>query len=156
MEPNFLILLAAAVIPMIIGFIWYNPAVAGKAWMEAAGMTEEKIKGGNMPLIFGLSFVLALMLSFGVYVLVVHQTHLASLTFNNPDDLPALMEQFKTAHRSFGHGVFHGVIDSILIAIPILTTNALFERKGFKYIWVNGLYWIITIALMGGVICAWA
>ena len=43
----------------------------------------------------------------------------------------------------------------LFLALPILGTNALFERKGFKYIAVNAGYWILTIALMGGLLCAW-
>jgi hypothetical protein len=55
---NFGIMALAALVPMIIGFIWYHKAVFGKAWMAASGMTDEKAKGGNMPVIFGLSYVL--------------------------------------------------------------------------------------------------
>jgi hypothetical protein len=31
MTPNFLIILLAAIVPLIIGFIWYNPKVFGTA-----------------------------------------------------------------------------------------------------------------------------
>ncbi len=31
MKLNFLIILAAALIPMVMGFIWYNPKIFGKA-----------------------------------------------------------------------------------------------------------------------------
>lgn len=155
MAPNFLFILIAALVPMIIGFIWYNPKVFGNIWMDAAGMTKEKVEGGNMPLIFGVSFVFALMLSVGVYVLVVHQAHVFSILGEGPL-LDAFMNEHGEAYRTFKHGVFHGIIDGILIALPILATNALFERKGFKYIAVNGGYWIATLALMGGIICQWA
>ncbi|NQX92284.1 MAG: DUF1761 domain-containing protein [Flavobacteriales bacterium] len=43
-----------------------------------------------------------------------------------------------------------------MLAIPVLATNAMFERKGFKYILINGLYWILTITIMSGVLCQWA
>jgi hypothetical protein len=33
-------------------------------------------------------------------------------------------------------------------------TNALFERKGWKYIWINTGYWVITVSIMGGILCA--
>ncbi len=56
MELNFLVILGAALIPMILGFVWYNPKVFGNAWMQAADMTEEKMQGANMPIIFGVSF----------------------------------------------------------------------------------------------------
>lgn len=155
MLPNFLILLVAALVPMIIGFIWYNPKVFGNTWMKAANMSQEDVEGGNMPLIFLVSFVFAFLLSLGVYVLVVHQAHVLSILGEGPV-YDAFMDDHGHAFRTFKHGVFHGTIDGILIALPILATNALFERKGFKYIAVNGGYWIVTLALMGGVICQWA
>lgn len=37
-QMNILILLAAAVIPMILRFIWYNPKVFGNAWMKASNI----------------------------------------------------------------------------------------------------------------------
>ncbi|MEM1124806.1 MAG: DUF1761 domain-containing protein, partial [Bacteroidota bacterium] len=32
--------------------------------------------------------------------------------------------------------------------------NALFERRGWKYIWIHTGYWFITLALIGGLLCA--
>ena len=133
MTPNFLILALAAIVPMVMGFIWYHPKVMGTVWMEASGLTEEKLKGANMPLIFLLSYLF----SFFIFV----------TTF---------MAKYGSNFRTFKHGVFHGVLAGIFFALPVLATNALFERKGFKYIAVNAGYWIITIALMGGIICQFA
>ncbi|MFT7591407.1 MAG: hypothetical protein ACI9UJ_001330 [bacterium] len=160
MTLNFPILLLAALVPMIIGFIWYNPKVFGKAWMEASGMTDEKVKSGNMAVIFGLSFVFAVLLAFQMQFVVIHQLHLGSIFYGQDEALKSVtahldannagwMENFKT----FKHGAVHGVLAGIFFALPILATNAMFERKGFKYILVNAGYWIVTIALMGGVIC---
>jgi hypothetical protein len=44
----------------------------------------------------------------------------------------------------------------LFFALPVLGTNALFQHKGFKYIVINVGYWIITLALMGAVICQFA
>ena len=49
---NFIAVLVAAIVPMIMGFIWYNPKTLGTAWMKAAEVTEEKMKGANMAVIF--------------------------------------------------------------------------------------------------------
>ena len=156
MTPNFLFIVIAALVPMIVGFIWYNPKVLGSIWMKESGMTQEKVEGGNMPLIFGLSFVFAILLAFGMFFLTVHQTHVFSLLMDHQEAFDSFMAAYGENHRSFGHGAFHGTVDGILIALPILATNALFERKSGKYIAVNGGYWILTLALMGGVLCAWA
>ena len=56
----------AALIPMVIGFVWYNPKVFGNAWMTATGMTEEKAKGANMIMIFSLSYVFSVLVAFGL------------------------------------------------------------------------------------------
>ncbi len=66
------------------------------------------------------------------------------------------MEQYGTNFRTFKHGAFHGAIGGIMLALPIVGTNALFERKGVKYIAINAGFWIISMALMGGIICAFA
>lgn len=165
MDMNWLALLVAAFVPTIIGFIWYNPKVLGTAWMKAADMTEEKMKGANMPLVFGLSLVLSFMLALSIGFIVIHQTHINSILidevgFGDPTSevgilLANFMAKYGNNFRTFGHGAFHGIITGILLVNPILATNAMFERKGFKYIAINCGYWIITLALMGGIICGW-
>ncbi len=58
---------------MALGFIWYHPKVLGTVWMTETGLTEEKMKAGNMALIFGISFILAFMLSLSLTNQVIHQ-----------------------------------------------------------------------------------
>ena len=162
---NFLAILVAALIPLVIGFVWYNPKVFGTAWMKAAGLSTEDVEGGNMPLIFGLAFVLAILFSVGLSVFVIHQGHIQSLLFSEPGFGDAsteigayyadFMEKYGMKHRTFGHGAFHGAIGGFFLAMPVLATNAIFERKGFKYVAINAGYWIVTAALMGGLISAW-
>lgn len=165
MDFNWLAILVSAVVPTVTGFIWYNPKVFGTAWMKAAEMTEEKMKGANMAIVFGVSFVLSLMLALATYQIVVHQSHIYSILINevgfaDPNSevgvwLSDFLAKYGNNFRTFGHGAFHGVFAGIFIALPILGTNALFERKGFKYIAVNCGYWIVTLAVMGGILCAW-
>jgi hypothetical protein len=155
---NPIAILGAALIPTVIGFLWYNPKVFGNAWMAAADMTEEKMKSANMLVVFGVSLLLSAMLAVSVHYNVIHQAHLDSL-FNGMTDEQTLayLDNFKATygdmHRSFKHGVIHGVIMGLFFALPVMGTNALFERKGFKYIAINVGYWTVTLALMGGVIC---
>ncbi len=160
---NWYIPFVAALIPMVIGFIWYNPKVFGTAWMKASGMTEEKAKGANMPLIFGLTYLLSLLMCFILMSNTIHQLHLFSLFADSPGMgekgsetqmiFDGLMEKYGTNFRTFKHGAFHGVLVGLFAALPIIGINALFERKGFKYIAINAGYFIVTLALMGGVIC---
>jgi len=160
------VILGAALIPLVIGFIWYNPKVLGTAWMEASGMTKEKMEGANMGLIFGLSYLFSVMLSLAMLAMVIHQVHLNSIFIYEPgfgeagseiDNLiRGIMEKYGTNFRTFRHGAFHGTVGGILLSLPIIGTNAIFERKGFKYIAINVGYWVVCMILMGGVICQFA
>lgn len=159
MEINFLALLAAAVSALIIGAIWYNPKVFGTAWIKAADMTEEKMQGANMAKIFILAFIFAFLLAFALQFLTIHQTGALGMVGGDPSlakpSFEAFMADYGTAFRTFKHGALHGTIAGIFIALPILGTNALFERKGAKYIFINTGYWIVTMAIMGGIVCGW-
>jgi Protein of unknown function (DUF1761) len=151
-----------ALIPILVGFIWYNPKTFGPAWMKAADMTEEKSKGGNLALIFGLTYLFSLFMSFILISMVIHQVHLLSLFQNeagaqDPNSevgtlLTNLFDKYGSNFRTFKHGVFHGILVSLFFVMPVMAINALFERKGFKYIAINSAYWMLSIALMGGVI----
>ena len=159
MEINFYAILAAALSSFVVGFIWYNPKVFGKVWMEAAGMTDEQIKGGNMLKIFGVALIFAFLLATALPGIVIHQMGVYSLIGGDPSvALPsyeALMADYGDAFRTFKHGALHGVLTGVFIALPIIGTNALFERKNAKYILINSGYWIVTLGVMGAIICGW-
>src|SRR5690606_34098504 len=119
----------AALIPMVVGFVWYNPSVFGKAWMEASGLTEERAKGVNMPLVLGLSFVLSFMLSITVNMMVIHQHSLYSLVMGpemqDPNSEVSLwlkdaMAKYGKNYRTFKHGAFHGTIAGLFFVLPIV------------------------------------
>lgn len=150
--------------PMIIGFIWYNPKLLGEVWAREARVSEEMMKSSNIPMVYGISFLLSVMLAFSLAPVVIHQLGVMSMlegamrpTSPNHEEAKAtfdqLMATYGTAHRHFGHGALHGAIAAIFLVFPILGTNALFERKSWKYIWLNVGYWTITLAIMGGIVC---
>jgi hypothetical protein len=70
--------------------------------------------------------------------------------------LKMFLDKYGNNFRTFKHGAFHGILSALFFATPVLGINALFERKSFKYIFVHAGYWMLTLALMGGVICAYA
>ncbi len=166
MSINWLILLTTSFIPMAVGFLWYNPSFLGKKWQEASGLSDEKIKNANMPLIFGFTILFSFFASLALNFMVIHQFHVFSIVMDEPSfankssELNAMLNDFMTKYgnnfRTFKHGAFHGVIAGIMLALPVTTVNALFERKGFVYIAINAGYWIVCFALMGGVICAFS
>jgi hypothetical protein len=47
----------------------------------------------------------------------------------------------------------HGSMAGLFFALPILGINAIFERRGLKYTLLHTGYWVITLGLIGGVLC---
>jgi hypothetical protein len=46
-------------------------------------------------------------------------------------------------------------MSGFIFLLPIISIIAMFERKSVKYIAINSGYWIVTLAIMGGIICQW-
>lgn len=158
---NFLALLVAALSTLAVGFVWYNPKVFGTIWMNESGMSEDKMKGANMAVMFGMSFVYAFFISFIIQMLVIHQTGALGM-IGGPNFIEtakpsyaAFMGDYGTAFRTFKHGALHGFMTGLFLALPVIGTNALYERRSFKYTLVTGGFWIVCFMIMGGIICAW-
>jgi len=44
-EVNYIAIIVAAVVSMVIGMVWYSPGVFGKDWMKMMGLKENDMKG---------------------------------------------------------------------------------------------------------------
>lgn len=160
MEINFLALLLSALSTLVVGFIWYNPKVFGTIWMRESGMTEEKMKGSNMFMIFGLSIVYAFLISIILQSLVIHQTGAIGmvggpmLLETAKPSFAAFMADYGDAFRTFKHGALHGFFTGLFMILPVIGTNALYEKRSFKYVLVTSGFWIVSLMIMGGIICA--
>ena len=74
-----LVTFLAALEPLMVGFVWYNPKVFGTIWMNETGMTEEKAKNSNMAKTFGLTYLLSLLIALILYAVVIHKKVLSSI-----------------------------------------------------------------------------
>ncbi len=157
MEINFIALLVAALSTLVVGFVWYNPKVFGTIWMRETGMTEEKAKGANMALMFGMSFVYAFFIAFILQMLVVHQWGAIGMVGGDPTlakpSYAAFMADYGIAFRTFKHGMLHGFMTGLFLALPVIGTNALYERRSWKYVLIAGGYWVVSCMIMGAIIC---
>lgn len=158
MDLNLLALFVAALSTLLVGFIWYHPKVFGTIWMRESGLTEEQLKGSNMAVIFGMAVVYAFFIAFILQFLVIHQFGAMGMVGGNIEGnttYTAFMAEYGTAYRTFKHGMLHGFMSGLFLALPIVGTNALFEKRSWKYTLISGGFWIACFTLMGGIICAW-
>lgn len=161
MPTNFWMFFVTALIPLLIGSIWYNPKVFGNTWMRVNGFNEEDMAGANMAVIFGFSFLFGVFISAAMSTIVIHQAGVLQVMMPGvaesgsaaQQQFADFMTQYGTAHRSFGHGALHGGFLVVILIFPIIAINALFERRGWKYIWIHTGYWFVSLILIGGVLC---
>ncbi len=145
MEVNLFAIIVAAFIPMIMGFAWYHPKTFGTKWMQSLGKTEKELmEGFNMPLVMGVALVLSFLLAFAIDAFT-EMTH--------KDVVDGVLVY--GSHHTFGHGALHGGMMGVLIGLPILVTNGLFERKTWTNLLINAGFWIVTCALIGGLTDMW-
>ncbi len=158
------LLFVTALIPLAVGAIYYNPKVAGKAWMESSGMTEEKMKGSNMLIIFGFTYLLGLLLSFILSGFIVHQLGIFGAFYHTDFEtegtqaytaFQSVMAEVGNEERNWKHGISHGIMAALFFAWPVIAIQSMFERRGKKYTAVHLGYWVITLTLMGGIISAY-
>lgn len=128
--------LVVGVVTLVIGFLWYGPQTFDKAWKKAAGLSDEDVQGGNMAVIFGLALILAIVLSIPIDFLC---------GFHKPEN----------GDVNFVHGAFHGAQLVGFVGLPVLISNGLFERKSLNYFLINGGYWLLVGAVMGGILMVW-
>jgi hypothetical protein len=129
MDVNWLAVIAAAVSSFVLGGLWYS-ALFAKAWQNAAGLSDGQIKSGNMPLIFGGSFVLAL---------------IASASF----------AVFLGSEADAMTGAMYGFTAGLCWVSASFGINYLFERKGLTLFLINGGYHTLQFTLIGLILGAW-
>ena len=120
------------------------------------------MEGANMPMIFGLSYLFSCFIAFMMANFVIHQGGVIGMMYpevlvsgsDTQNHFNELMVMYGDNSRTFLHGVLHGTFVTIFFVTPIIAINALFERRGWKYTLIHFGYWLICLALIGGLMCA--
>jgi hypothetical protein len=130
---NWLAVLVAGISAFVLGGVWYSPALFGNAWMKANSLSIEEIKKGNMLKIYGIAFILSLVMA----------VNLAMFLADN-----ALQKTDITwgATAGFLAGIW------VFCAVAI---HGLFEHRSARLILINGGYSLVGLILMGAIIGLW-
>ena len=129
---NYLAVLVCALVPMLIGFLWYGP-IFGKAWMAAVGKTEEEIKKDFNP---GKTYGLTIVTNFIVaYALARIIWFTGATTIVDGLMIAAL------CWLGFTAGTFY--------------INNLFEGKPIKLLLINVFYHLAVVLVYSVIIVSW-
>jgi len=143
-EYNYLAIAVAALVPMILGALYYGP-LFGKQWAESTGKTLKELEPNNMAVTYGLALLAAFLLAFYL------KTNI-ELTHKDVNDAGELV--FGSFH-TFKHGALHGAVSGFLGVIPVVISLSLFHKMSAKNIILNVVFWLLAMSLMGGIVDAW-
>jgi UDP-N-acetylmuramyl pentapeptide phosphotransferase/UDP-N-acetylglucosamine-1-phosphate transferase len=124
---NWLAIIVAALSTFMIGGLWYS--IFEKPWMAANNLSNEDLKKRNMPIVFGLSFFFAFLMSLNLAMFI--------------------------GKENLAYGTIAGFLTGfgwVALGIAII---ALFENKSLKYVIINGGYMVVSFTIMGAILGAW-
>ena len=121
---------AAALSSFVVGGIWYNPKVLGNIWMKESNLNQEQLKAGNSGKIFGFTALFSLIMA---------------------ANLAAFLADAKTDTQ---WGATAGFLAS-LWAFSAVAIHSLFEQRSWTHIFINGMYSVVSLTLMGAILGAW-
>ena len=163
-QPNWWVLFVSPLIPILIAFIYYQPAVMGNRMAVRLGVPVDKVGPtgsiGRLLLLYLFSFLFSYILMLvSVHQAGAYQLFLTDPMFADPNSeahtfLTDFMNRYGERHRTFGHGLIHGVEFSGFASLFILGTNALLTGQPVKSIWIHFGFIVLSGALMGGFICS--
>ena len=127
---NHIAVFVCAVMSLVIGGLWYSPLLFAKSWQHAAGVSDEQMTRFNPAKVFGLTFILAWLMSYNLAFFIAG---------------PGTTWQW---------GVGAALLAAVW-AVGMIVVIALFEQRSLKYIAINCGYVFVYFALIGFILGIW-
>jgi hypothetical protein len=124
---NWVAILVAGIVNMVLGTVWYSPALFGKNWMRLVGIKELKPEPKTM----GGMFVVALLIA----VVLTYFVSFAGAT-------------------TFVQGMEIGILAAFGFVVSVGASSSLVSKGNWELWGINGGYWVVSLAVMGGILAA--
>ena len=135
MTVNYIAIIVASIVVMIIGFLWYSPLLFGNVWMKLSNISKKDIdknKKKGMGKYMLAAFV-ALLLTAGV--------------------MEFMLELI--GYTDFFSGVVFGFLVWLGFVATVMLNNVLWEGKSVPLYLLNILYELVVFVVMGGILGVW-
>ncbi len=128
---NHIAVFVCAVMSLVVGALWWSPLLFQKAWQREAGITDEQLASVNPLKTFGLTFILALIISYNLAFFL---------------GAPGTTWQW---------GIMAGLFAGVGWVVTQFIIIALFEQRSWKYMAINSGYITAYFAAIGFILGIW-
>lgn len=128
---NHVAVFVCALLNLVLGALWYSPALFYRAWLGETNLKEEELRRTSPAMIYGLTFLCALVISY-------------NLAFFLGD-----------AQTTPAWGATAGFLAGFGWSALIFAIIALFERRSWRYILINGGFISVYFTLIGFILGSW-
>jgi hypothetical protein len=127
---NWFAILVAALVPVVIGGVWYSPMLFARPWMRAVGRTPEQLSGASLG--YALSAVGAVVMSYALARI---------LRWAEVDDP--------------WNGALVGALAWLGFVATVLAVNTYFGGRS-RVLWaIDAGYQLLSLVAMGAILGAW-
>jgi hypothetical protein len=127
---NYWAVIVTAIVPMILGALWYSPAMFARSWMQAVGRTPEEMSGVKMGYV--LSAAAALITSYAL----------------------ARIERWAEVDDLWNGGLVGLLVWLGFVATVLAVTNY-FGGRPAKLWFINAGYQLVSLVIMGAILGTW-
>ena len=128
---NHLAVFVCALLSLVLGALWYSPALFFKAWQKETGLSDEQVARANPVKTYSLTLLLAWIMSY---------------------NLAFFLGDSKT---NWQWGLIAGLLAGAGWAATMFVIISLFEQRSLKYLLINCGYIIVYFGLIGFVLGIW-
>jgi hypothetical protein len=132
---NYWAVLVAAIVSIVLGFIWYGPLL-GKQWARHAGVSLDAMKKPKPS-----TFVLMIIGSLLTAWILAHALIFANAYLHMKSDASS--------------GIIVGFMNWLGFIGPVTLGPILWEKKSWKLWVINNAYHLISLCLMGIILAVW-
>lgn len=127
-ELNFLAILLAAIINMIIGAVWYSRPLFGNQWMAHLGFKDKEPNASpwTYVIVFFLGLIIAL-----------------------------LMAMFLQGANGAKEGLIYGAVIGLGFVIPTILTHYLMEQRKAGFMFIIAGHELLLFLIYGALLGAW-
>lgn len=127
---NYLAILVAALVQMVVGALWYSPLLFSKQWSKAVGKTMDEMRGSGTAYVFP---------AIGALLTAYVMAHIVDYT----------------GAVSLAQGLQTGFWVWLGFTLPAIAVDVVFAGRNKELLYINAGYHLVNMLLAGAILAVW-